>query len=91
MGLTDAAAVIYSALITAGLGGAVSLFIWYRQNRSPRRQRRVKDVWQKQAEVLDDRLTKQWAQQLADKDSQIAYLKQQLEARDNARGGNAHD
>lgn len=75
MTLSESAAVVVAAVIGAFGSGGVSLFIYWRQTKSPRYQRRVKDAWQKQAEQLDERLRHQY-------ERQITYLEAQIEKRD---------
>lgn len=71
MSLSNASAEIVAAGLGGSMTGAVSLFVWWRQTRSPVRKRKVTNAWQKQAQELTDELRRQHT-------ANETYLKQQL-------------
>lgn len=96
MALSNAAATVIAALIVALIGAAGSLLAVWMQRRKPKK--RLRDVWERKAQELDDRLSTQYEGRLADKDRQIAGLEQRnthlealLENRQRDARSRAHD
>lgn len=95
MALTDAQATVVASLIVAIVGAAGSILAVWMQRRKPKRT--LRDVWQRKAQELDDRLSAQYEGRLADKDRQIERLEKRCAHLDGLlenyqrEAGNAND
>lgn len=88
MTLSEPLSIVLASLIAA----AVSIFIYWRQSRSPMRQRRTVDQWQRYAQQLSDRKDAQTERTIGYLEATIENQARTIaELQAEVRGGGRHD